>query len=315
MAIVLELLSRSGQVLKYQIFNQQQVSVGRAYSNDFVIADDYVDPFHMSIHCVEGAEQFKCLDLGSVNGIVQHKKTQLAVSVNAGEKVILGKTILRVSSSDQVLSPALPLSFWETAADVLSRWWCMLMLASLFVMMHVFDVLINNPLVKHKAMLYSQVLYTFVGVAVCAGFYAFLARILRHDTRFLLYFNIALCALLVNSVYDAVEPILAVNLSSIVLSEIATVLFISLLLWVFLYVSLRYASHLTVVPRIVIASILPLIVAVVSFPEMFDQEDRFQPLPPYDPVVVNAAWYWRDGATVEGFVNTAESLYVQTSTQ
>lgn len=311
MAVVLEVLNRSGQILKYQAFDQHQVSVGRAYKNDFVISDHYVDPFHMTIRCLDGAEQFECLDLGSVNGIVHNKKVQPVINVDTGSQLVLGKTVLRISSIDQAVTPALPLSFWEFAADALSRWWWAAILVLLLVSAHTFDTLINNPLVKHKSALYSSVLYMFVWAAVCAGFYAFLARILRHDTRFLLYFNIALCALILHYLYDFVEPILVVNISSAVLSKMISVVFIGALLWAFVYVSLRYASHLNAMPRGLIACLLPIVVAVASFPDVFEQEDRFQAVPPYDPVVVSGTWYWHEGATTQHFLEAAQGLYVQ----
>ena len=80
MGIVIEVLNPSSHIVDRHVINKGVVSLGRAYSNDVIIDDLYVDACHLSISFgtpLEGGSDqaiFTIVDQQSLNGVFDEQK-------------------------------------------------------------------------------------------------------------------------------------------------------------------------------------------------------------------------------------------------
>jgi pSer/pThr/pTyr-binding forkhead associated (FHA) protein len=83
--------------------------IGRSLENDLVLADPYVSPLHLIID--DGGDAWMLIDLGSENGTFVGRGDKLSgpMCAGSGDRITIGKTILRLWSSDHPVEPTLHL--------------------------------------------------------------------------------------------------------------------------------------------------------------------------------------------------------------
>ncbi len=105
--IIVELLGRSGNV-SHRVRLDGSASVGRAYDNDVIVDDPYVDPRALQISATEdGAILVR--DLGTTNGVYDSDGKRLAETetVRIGAVLRVGRTRFRIVRGDTPVPPAL----------------------------------------------------------------------------------------------------------------------------------------------------------------------------------------------------------------
>lgn len=100
-ALVVEVLDRHARVRARHKFDEGPVRIGRAYTNDVIIDDDYVSPEHIRIEQSEGGE-WVARDLGSVNGLfkLQPARRADAVALDTETRLRVGHTVLRIRRAE-----------------------------------------------------------------------------------------------------------------------------------------------------------------------------------------------------------------------
>lgn len=108
MALIVEVLEpRGGKVRTRVRLDVLPMSIGRAYDNDIILDDVYVDARHARISMSDdGIVHVE--DLGSINGLVRvdGRERVPRVAVHAGMQVRLGHTILRFRDPAEPVAPA-----------------------------------------------------------------------------------------------------------------------------------------------------------------------------------------------------------------
>jgi|GEM_PF-2297717 len=106
--IIIELLSPKGKAIESRhIFDKDKVSLGRSYSNDLILDDEYVSPEHILISFDDGIIQLQ--DLSSENGILVNnipENESGTVEVKSGDIISLGTTRLKIFSPEHPVEPA-----------------------------------------------------------------------------------------------------------------------------------------------------------------------------------------------------------------
>ncbi|HEY2805620.1 MAG TPA: FHA domain-containing protein [Gemmatimonadales bacterium] len=107
--IVAEVLNRRGDVVQRTRLEQFPAGIGRAWTNDVVLADPTVDAHHARIAADEQGALF-IEDLGSVNGLHAGSSREMVrrVPLDGMAMVRVGRTMLRIGALDTPVSPALP---------------------------------------------------------------------------------------------------------------------------------------------------------------------------------------------------------------
>jgi predicted component of type VI protein secretion system len=105
--IVVEVLGKSGNVA-HRVRLDGSAAVGRAYDNDVIVDDPFVDAHALHITASEdGAIVVR--DLGTTNGVFASDGTRLgeSVSLHAGDVLRMGRTRIRVMRADSPVPPTL----------------------------------------------------------------------------------------------------------------------------------------------------------------------------------------------------------------
>ncbi len=107
--IVAEVLGRRGDVVQRQRLERFPASIGRAWTNDLVLADPTVDAHHARIALDEKGAAF-LEDLGSLNGlhVGGTRETVRRVALDGMAMVRVGRTMLRIGTLDTPVAPAVP---------------------------------------------------------------------------------------------------------------------------------------------------------------------------------------------------------------
>lgn len=95
----IEILNPNGTVRMRTKVEQLPITMGRAYTNDIIIDDEYVSDIHLRVHLDSGC--FTLEDLGSMNGFsIQRKRfpPNQHTIINEHHSFSIGKTCIRIRS-------------------------------------------------------------------------------------------------------------------------------------------------------------------------------------------------------------------------
>ncbi|MGS2716737.1 FHA domain-containing protein [Eionea flava] len=316
MGIVIEVLNLSGHVVERHVVNKSAVLLGRAYSNDVIIDDPYVDACHLliSLNAIpeEGGQHaiFSVVDQGSLNGVFndQKKLHPREFTADEGQVVIVGNTRLRLLTINTTVAAARPLIAASVTREKLLSWKLLLAFTVISAIFALLDVSFSNPLLEDKTGEYFSVIYVFVCVFVLAGFIALIGRVLHNDSRIVIYSNLLLVVLIATWVIEWVLLFVFYSLNTPIAYQWISALLYTLVISWGLFVALQWCSKLTAKTRWLISSIAPVLVLVnLSLPLLDTQAVNFYP--PYDTTLLHQSFYLGYTSTSAEFLDNTQALY------
>jgi hypothetical protein len=110
--IVLEIEEFGKTHSEFKIFRQNQIRIGRAFDNDLIINDPFVNAAHMTLKL--NAETWECEDNNTSNGTFisdsggTRNKVKIGqnCAIRSGDTVFIGKTTIRVWDINHPVGPA-----------------------------------------------------------------------------------------------------------------------------------------------------------------------------------------------------------------
>lgn len=314
MAIVIEIINRAGHVQHCQVFDKQSITIGRAYTNDVIIADPYIDPIHASISAIDDSEQglyFTCDDLSSVNGISNSKghKQGTTSYYQAGQVINLGKTLIRINSMTTAVPAAVRLSPWEQISDNFTRARAVISVSLLCVLLTIIDTYLSSFNVQNKTAEYAIVIYLLLSVVIYAGIFAFLGKALRQDSRFWLYYTLVGLAIVFIALYELLTGLIFFNLN-LGISYWFDPLIYALVIALLIYFSIQSASSFKIFTRIAVASIIPSLI-IINLTINMSRNNGFNWRPQYDVSAYFQNLYFAKSNTKKEVLDTSTALYQQ----
>ncbi|MEH6625126.1 MAG: FHA domain-containing protein [Motiliproteus sp.] len=282
MELIVEIVGRSGTVLERHFFDHLPITLGRSYQNDVVLTDPFVSAFHAQV--TEDANGDLVLDdLGSHNGTsyggVCLRDRQ--VVMDAGDKIKLGKSHLRMFSADHVVADALLLSPMEEVFHRIARLWVLLfsllLLAGLWLFEQHMVQLGDFNVVNHL----NNVLGLFALVLAYGGAWALIGRVIRHDGCFLGHSVIAAMAVFIWHLLENIMQWAVFNLNGLEWLPYIDLLLAGTVLLLLLRSSLFMATHLSRWSAHLTASALPLLLVGFGVFKLISVVDDFKPYPYY----------------------------------
>ncbi len=314
MAIVIEIINRSGHVQHCQVFDKESITIGRAYTNDVIIADPYIDPVHASISIIDDNERgfyFSCDDLSSTNGISDSKGHKQAATSHwqAGQVVSLGKTLIRINSTTATVPTAVRLSAWEQISDSLSRARAIILVSLCCLLLITADTYLSSFSVQNKTAEYAIVVYLLLSIVVYAGIFAFLGKALRQDSRFWLYYTLVGLSIIFIALYDLLADLIFFNLN-LGISHWFDPIIYALVIALLVYFSIQSASSFKVFTRIAIASIVPGLI-IINLAINVSRNNEFNWRPQYDVSAYFQHLYFAKSDTQQEVLDASKALYRQ----
>ncbi len=312
--MIVERIDRAGHVIEIYQLKLHQISLGRGYGNDIIIHDPYVDEHHVQVNFDLLREEFYIKDLGSENGThVIHGGQSLdvgsdKVKICAGDEIHVGKTRLRVMHGFVSVPAAIPLSRFENVYRGIGNWVFFTVALSALVALYTFDQYLNAPFnEKLSKELITGSFFSFVALGYAAVWVLY-AKIQHHEGHFFLHANLAMLAIISLWLFEFIEPILRFNAEWLLLGGFLSSIFSAVVLFCAVMISASQFSRLSTVIRYSVASILPLVIVLMTVSEVIDKPE-YRTSPDYLSKVVSPSKQWKKAITEEDFLLKAETVF------
>lgn len=197
MEAIIEILDTQGQCRERHIISSLPATLGRAYSNQVILSDQFVCPEHLEISKSEDGK-LHIKDLHSVNGIYLQNKSRKISSADVDTSVELrvGHTLIRVIDPSMPLAATIPFDnpkYWSKR--IRFTWRHALVSFLLFVAAyHVDTYLLNYRTGENQnfEVLISAVVGSFIVFLPWAAVWALLGKVNINKPRFYAHFSIPL---------------------------------------------------------------------------------------------------------------------------
>ena len=311
--MIIEKVNRAGAVLDHYQFNGQSIRIGRAYDNDLILHDPYVEGSHVVLVYDPEKDLFYFHDQDTVNGtqVIRDKGNERDAReglLYSGDSICIGKTLLKVRSRVHEVPRALPISFWDKFLSLTGSWSVVILAGLLVVLLEVLNQYLSDPRIeKLNGKIFNSANELFI-VGVYAAFWSMIARVQRHESRTLVHASIGAWLLVALSAQTLLQPVLIYNLDLFALQSVVNVIFSGIFMFLAAFASLYLASDMKLPKRSLFALIVPAGLLLTQVVNYF-QRPEFVPWPDYDHVIVSPAWQWTSPIDEFQFIQNSAELY------
>lgn len=315
MAIVIELLNRQGDAVALHRFTQPQVSLGRAYDNDVIVADPYVSPHHAQLIQQEEG-RWLLRDLQSDNGCFtadEQRASQL--ELESGDTFFLAEQQFRLVDSSQAVAKTLPL---DKAAARLNRLGHPLQLICWFVLVFFFDLAehwFHNGAeddLRWQQKLIQLPLYG-LALTIWPVLLMLWARFNHRHGYFRAQLALLLLAVLGNNCWQLLEPWLRFNLNGASWLFWLDQAMVALLLFGLLLGNFTLALQQSKTRRMVLSASLVLLFSGQALVPRLWQDETPRLAPVYDETLLPLSYYLGPTDTNEQAIEQSKELFKQAS--
>lgn len=303
-----EVLSRSGAVLRRIPLPCGTLFLGRDPVNDLILDDPYVCPHHARLHEDEG--KLIVEDLGSVNGLSRAPGAPRVdrLEVATGECVRIGHTLLRYRSATAPLAPTL---IDRTSTSTLRHFERPSILAGLILLAPAL-LLLNTYLETISRVQIGKLLmppvFTLLAILFWAALWAFASRLLTYRWHYFIHFGIACAGLSALQILKTGNDYLcfALNLDTIhgSLGHGAETVILALLL----FAHLRYVSAAPSRVLARAAALLSLAFLGLSLLPVISERGEFSSTPTFQASLKPPAFILVEGNSTDRFFTQAQAI-------
>lgn len=274
MKIVIEVQHGNRTSLHKFDLRQQLVVIGRGWDADLIVQDEHVDAEHLRLTLNDNG-QLVIADMQTLNGSELGRKALDGERVySAGERIRIGETVLRLYSANEPVKATKPISVWQDLQGLLARRWVVasLVLAALFVA--VLEAFFNATRPFKSMELLQTVLTVSGGLLVWALLMGLVSKLLRHRMAMLPHGALAALMIVATGLTGLVMAVYRFNVQSAAHTDFIETIIGSLMLAVFIYASLTFATLLGSRLKTVLAIMVGLIPLVVVWGMPLLQEEH-----------------------------------------
>lgn len=317
MALIIEELNRSQRVQARYRMDGERFTLGRAYHNDVILDDPHADPRHAEVVRDEDGG-YTLRDLHSANGSQllgnnRDKSVKAGAfserTIESGDEIQLGKTHLRFTDSEARVAPALPLHSLERLFERLSH------PAAAFALL--FTVGLSTLAISYLGYARSYewtlaanlVAGSVVGLLVYAAAWAFIGRVVRHETRFFTHLSIAALGALLYATWEWFGGLLDFNYALGNWKGVLDLLVLALLLPAMLWCACFLAMNLSPRWRWGVALLLPWSFLGLGMAEDIGGMRDFSALPEISTEIKYEDMLWREPVPMQQFIAGSPALF------
>ncbi|MEP4889649.1 MAG: FHA domain-containing protein [Aliiglaciecola sp.] len=308
MAIVVEVLSRSGKVLSYQAFEKEIISIGRAYDNDVRIDDPYVGPEHLVIGSEEDSNSLVLTDVNSLNGVKINGVQGSKALVGFDDTITIGRTRLRVFKSNQKVIPAVVLSKLEEKMEWLSMRRVCALLALVFIGLVSANFYFNSIVEVNISQVMKVSLSATAAACIWPLCFALLSILAKKEAHIVTQFNLLWLFLISHELLSYLQALLQFNLSSVQFIYWFILLLKGTLFFAFLWFTLFIAFHQSKAMRNGISIAGTALLAMYVLAPHFFNTQNFVAAPRYTSQVLSPIFRITTPESTEEFVERSDNL-------
>lgn len=308
MALVIEVLGRSGRSRQHFKVDSDCIRIGRGYENDVVLDDPYISIHHLRLD--KKGQGWEVTDLDSLNGVqVIRKVGSDEFILESGSEIKLGRTRLRIVSDQSLLQEAKPLHRLEKDSSRLNHWSVFLPLFIAFTGLELYSSYVNSFVRWEWKTIFSVLLTLQLGTLLIAGFWAVIGRFFRHEAFFLAHYSLILIASLAVLFVEASFYILNYNTGLLLFGKGASRLLILGIVVVLVSANLALSTHMSWRLRWLTSASFAGIFLLVGLAGEIKRWGEFSPRPDYFGKVAAPTFLFVSGESNKAFLDQTDSLF------
>lgn len=308
--IIIEILDRFGKVKERSKLSKFPVRIGRAYSNDIILDDQYVSPEHIEI-LLDGDGHILVNDLKSENGVytLHPIKRHDVVEAEENLRIRIGHTDIRLRSEtypakETFIDRGKPSQLHFMMTNVLLLPVIFLILASILAL----DQYVQTVKEISTNRILSAILPILIVVSVWSFIWSVISKIVTHSFYFS-YHVILACGLLsgfyfIETAFEYIEfnfPYAYLDKSLTIMSDLA---FASLLLYGHLRQSTQFTKRKTRYVSIAAA----FVIVGVAYLFVFVSAPEFRDEPTFSKFIKPPKYAVRKPVSIDTFFEGTEKL-------
>lgn len=314
MEVIFEIVNRAGRTLERHKASGARLSIGRAFDNELILADETVSPHHAALETDERGEPV-LIDLDSLNGIrsQRHDRIDGAASLRSGDIYSFGRARVRIYAAAHPVAATVRVGGMD---------WLINRLGSAAALSVILGLVASVAITEQWLNTYTQTRWQEMGIGLIgvmaaglliATFWAIVGRIAKHEGRFQTQLALVMLYLLLEgAIVTGYEWLLFNTLSvgvSTTVGLLASFLLLSGVLWVCLHIATNQPSAQRWKFAVSIAGIL---LCLSMYPKLLKQTG-FSGSPDYINEVKPPAARIAGGDPVERFLEHAAALFAETA--
>ena len=299
------------RVTRLQNFAQSRdcvLAIGRAFDNDIILDDPYVDPHHGQL-LVSSTGGWTYQDLGSENGSKLGKQSVTNTAVQSTDVLVLGKTQLQLFNASHVVAPTLSLHNLRQRLLNFNSLAATTTVLSVSVVLLALNMYLNYT---GEEIRIGRLVGIFVGAFVVpfviAAAWSLLSKVLRGRSHFRSVVNVTFIALMALELVSYPFVALAYNLPAID-SNYLSALIDTGIFAAYLYATLLICTRLSIRISQVIGTLVP--IALFSFYLIIgiSDADEHTNYPNYNGRILAPVVLIRGGESADDFMQRLPSVF------
>ena len=302
--IYLEVLGRAETVLARHRLAQFPVSVGRDYSNDVILDDEYISPRHLLIEQDEQGA-LSIADRGSENGLFLlaplKKITRAEIKVDIPFRI--GHTLLRIRRPDQVIAATAldKISPGALHGMINSAW--LFVAAMLFLAVFLFAQEYWHTFTQPKlGRIFVSILPLLLLTPVWAGFWALVSRLFSHQLAYFAHAVVFCIAIIALYIWEALGEYYSFAFSAQLSADILVNAGYTLIFAVLLYAHLRMSTLLKPKRVSMVAAFIAISFIGLGLFTDYVKNAEFSDTLDYHSELKPVAFKWAKSKTLDGFI-------------
>ncbi len=295
----------------------EPITIGRAFQNDVIVDDEYLDANHLEISC-DNNEQIIINDMGTRNGTRVRKEKILEPSrYDLGSKITFGESTIVIHDMEELVAPALKHETVHTVARVYSSFGWVL-LAAIFA---VVGILAESYFVESEQTKSEKLVERLIGNGIVVVGWSLTAglvgHILRQQAYLKLHFILLCFFIAISPVLIALANIVSFNLDTNLSSAILTDIPMSAGIILLIYGTLSLSTRLNIHKKCGLTGLLaisPIVFSLVT-PMLAEDHEKWYNYASVDRVDQVPSLLFREPVTLNGHLTKTERLFAKLDAQ
>jgi len=254
------IVSKNGnekQTHRFSLQENQSITIGRAWQNDIVLDDDFIDPEHARI-TLDANGVLSISDCDSCNGtFIKRKSVKVEGAVAFGAKIELGDASLQIYRATSQAKPALKKDWASRLTNTLSApVWLVTLTVMMLIGLSIDTFFMTSGEQSDKASTFMWSIGCLLIWCVAAGF---IGKIFRQKMQLMSHWVFTCLVLSIVTILSWAMAILNFNFQASWVANIAEPVVIFGTLLLFVYGSLSLMSRLGKFTKVTVASLFVLL--------------------------------------------------------
>lgn len=277
--IIIEIQAENSVYQTHRSFDALPIKIGRGYDNDLILGDPFLSENHLLIS--EGDQGWMIEDLQTKNGTYskKHQRVIQKSPFSSGDEFIIGKTKIRILNRTHPVPPPKVLVFRSPFIKKISQPINALSITIFMIIIFILDEHMKSFKNTPVAKLLSMNLGIILMIAIWAGLWAFVGRIIKKNAQFTAQFS--LCAIFLSALIPANQLMNFIEYAfpdPVITGFITSVLY-GVMFMIFLTKSLQVATNISFGKRMMASGLITTLILLIGTLTFYAEKNEFQPYP------------------------------------